>query len=60
MRLCKLVAATFLLPSLVTAQAGPPAANTPNLTEFEGHYEYRDGATAFLGRPAQPPVGSRL
>ena len=43
-----LVAAIALTPNLVLAQVPESQAAVRNLTEYEGHYQYRDGLTLFM------------
>ena len=48
MRRYLLVAAIALTPNLVLAQVPESQAAVRNLTEYEGHYQYRDGLTLFM------------
>lgn len=48
MRRCLLIAAIAFPSSLVLAQVAGSHAPVRNLTEYEGHYEYRDGGTLFI------------
>jgi CubicO group peptidase (beta-lactamase class C family) len=48
MRRCLLVAVIAFSASLVLSQLAGFQVPTRNLTEYEGHYEYRDGLTLFI------------
>lgn len=48
MRRCLLAAVLAFPASLVLAQVAASQSPAQNLTEYEGHYEYRDGLTLFI------------
>ena len=48
MRRCVFVAVIAIPASLVLAQVAGSQVPTRNLTQYEGHYECRDGLTLFM------------
>jgi CubicO group peptidase (beta-lactamase class C family) len=48
MRRCLLLTAVSCLSTIGLAQVPEPRSPAPNLSEYEGQYEYRDGGTLFM------------